>query len=295
MDDSTETSATTARPEGFAGQRLCVLPRPRVAEALAAPATRRLVVTDAGYFPHASGHRRTRTTGVPETIVILCVAGRGTVRIGDDTTAVGPGTCITIPALAPHDYWASDDPWTIWWMHLRGSDVAELVAPLPGLGPTVRRVQGLDRVSALFDELVSTMERPPSDARLLAASGVAWNLLSRLAVDAVLPAEGTPLERAMRYLEARVDGSVSVTELAALVGISPSHLGALFREATGGGPASYHSSLRMARARSLLDTTSMPVGQVATAVGYLDPLYFSRQFRRTHDVSPSEYRALRKG
>lgn len=39
------------RAEGFAGQRLQVLPRPLVAQALRRPATARLVVTDCGYFP----------------------------------------------------------------------------------------------------------------------------------------------------------------------------------------------------------------------------------------------------
>jgi len=218
------------------------------------------------------------------------------VRIGTETAAIGPGSCVFIPAAAPHDYWADAElPWTIWWMHLRGSDVADLVAPLPGMGASVRHVRSLDRVSALFDELVSTMERPPSDVRLVSASGVAWNLLTRLAVDTVLPAEGTPVERAMRYLESRVDGSISVSDLAAMVGLSPSHLGALFRDATGSGPANYHVSLRMARARSLLDTTTLPIGEIAKSVGYADPLYFSRHFRRLHALSPSEYRAHHKG
>jgi transcriptional regulator GlxA family with amidase domain len=51
----------------------------------------------------------------------------------------------------------------------------------------------------------------------------------------------------------------------------------------------------MARARTLLDTTAMPIAEVASAVGYTDPLYFSRHFRRIHGVNPSGYRAQRKG
>ena len=99
----------------------------------------------------------------------------------------------------------------------------------------------------------------------------------------------------MRYLEARVEGNIKVTELAAIVGMSPSHLSALFRNATGGGPAAFHTSLKMGRARTLLDTTSLPISDVATAVGYADPLYFSRQFRRLHGVNPSAYRSQHKG
>lgn len=285
---------TTQRAEGFAHQRLCVVPRPQVDLALASPVTRRLTVTDAGLFPRAEGHVRVRRHGAAETIVLVCIAGSGDVRFGGDEYVLGPGTGIAIPAGAPHEYRSSTaDPWTIWWLHVRGTDAAELTAP--AAGTRLVRLRAVDRVVALFDELVTLLERRISPAHLVAASGIAWNLLTRLTVDSTLPADGSPLERAIRYLEARVDGTIPVADLAALVGLSPSHLSALFRQATGSGPAAFHTSLRMGRARALLDTSSLTVAEVAAAVGYADPLYFSRQFRRVHDLSPTAYRAQHKG
>lgn len=207
-----------------------------------------------------------------------------------------PGACVVIPAGAAHDYRSStDDPWTIWWMHVRGTDAAELTGALLGVPRPVARLRAVDGVVALFDELVGHLERRPSPAQLLAASGVAWHLLARLAADSILPAEGSPLERAMRFLETRVDSNIQVAELAGMVGLSPSHLSALFRRATGGGPGAFHTAVKMARARSLLDTTPSTVTEVAAAVGYGDPLYFSRHFRRVHGMNPSTYRAQRKG
>ncbi|MFF2272793.1 helix-turn-helix domain-containing protein [Agromyces sp. NPDC058136] len=294
--DETLLARASFRSEGFANQRLAVVPRPQLAAAANTPGARHLAVSDAGYFPVATGHRRVRPDGSPETIVILCVAGGGRVRLAGTEHALAPGAYVTIPAGTPHEYQASADaPWTIWWLHARGTDVAELTGPLLGRPEPVARLRSVDRVVALFDELVTLLERRPSPAQQLAASGIAWHLLTRLAVDAVQPADGSPLERAMRYLEARVDGDISVAELAAIVGLSPSHLGTQFRRATGGGPGAFHTSLKMARARSLLDTTSMPVAAVASAVGYTDPLYFSRSFRRVHGVSPTSYRAQHKG
>ncbi len=282
------------RAEGFADQRLCVVPRPQVELALAAPVTRRLTVTDAGLFPRAEGHLRRRPHGASETIVLVCVGGAGVVVFGGDEYALSPGASIAIPAGTPHEYRSSDrDPWTIWWMHVRGTDAAELTTPA-GASRLVR-LRAADRVVALFDELVTLLERRISPAHLLAASGIAWNLLTRITVDSTLPAEGSPLERAMRYLETRIDGSIQVSDLAALVGLSPSHLSALFRQATGGGPAAFHTSLKMSRARALLDATNLSIAEIAASVGYSDPLYFSRQFRRVHDVSPTAYRAQHKG
>ena len=69
----------------------------------------------------------------------------------------------------------------------------------------------------------------------------------------------------------------------------------LFRKATGLGVLEYQIGQRMARARELLDTTDMPIGSIARAIGYQDPFYFSRHFRHIHGVSASQYRSQHKG
>jgi len=285
------------RRDGFEHQRLNVVPLPLIETALARPVTRRMIVTDAGYFPHADHHGRQRPAGARETIVIVCVAGTGWVEHDGVRARVGPGGAIVIPGGVPHSYGASEsDPWTIWWCHVRGTDVAELVEAA-GIRPgeLTLSLRSLDRITAQLDEIVSALERDTTPARLVATAGMAWRLFTLLAVDRVLPEDGTPLERAMRYLQERVDGRVQVAELAALVGVSPSHLAALFRGATGGGILAHHLSLKMARARRLLDTTDLTVAEIARQTGMDDPFYFSRQFRKVHGMSPTAYRNTRKG
>ncbi|MBD7956448.1 helix-turn-helix domain-containing protein [Microbacterium sp. Sa4CUA7] len=284
------------RADGFDHQRMSVVPRPLVDAALARPVTRRLLVTDAGYFPRATEHGRHRPHGAPETIVIVCVAGRGWIDTGGTRVRIGTSTALVFPSGMPHSYGAdADDPWTIWWCHLRGEDVAELLeaAGVTSHAGTIS-LRAVDRVTALLDEIATSLERDTTPARLLATSGMAWRMMTQLAVDRALPEDGTPLERAMRYLEERVDGRVQVPELAAMVGVSASHLASLFRDATGGGVLAYHLAQKMARARRLLDTTEMPVAEIGRAIGMDDPFYFSRQFRRTHGLSPSGYRAMRR-
>lgn len=285
------------RADGFEHERLYVVPRPLVRSALTRPVTRRAIVTDAGYFPRAIHHGRHRPRGAAETIIIVCVSGTGWLESGGQRQRVGSSTAIVIPSGVEHAYGASEaDPWTIWWCHVTGGDIAELVEAI-GVGPErlTLSLRAVDRITAMLDEISAALERDSTPARLLATSGMAWRLLTQLAVDRLLPEQGTPLERALRYLEDRIDGRVHVPELAAMVGVSPSHLAALFRSATGGGVLAHHISLKMARARQLLDTTALPVSEIARQVGLNDPLYFSRQFGRVHGMSPTEYRATRKG
>jgi AraC family transcriptional regulator of arabinose operon len=285
-------------PEGFAGQRLHVLPRPLVAEASRRPVTSRLIVTDCGYFPNARNHGRSRPEGTAEAIVILCTEGRGVCTLGDADHPVEAGDALVIPAGLAHTYRAdSHRPWSIWWLHLAGEDVPELLQAmqLPAHRP-VMRVGDMFRAASLVDETIRRLETDDSVSSLIASAGSAWHLAALLAADQrPASARPDPVVKARERLQQQVGLRVSVADLASEAGLSQSHFSALFKRSTGYGVLEYQTRLRMARARELLDTTELALSAVAHDVGYDDPLYFSRQFRRIHGINPSGYRKHAKG
>jgi AraC-like DNA-binding protein/quercetin dioxygenase-like cupin family protein len=297
MDESMipEPIATTWLPDGFPGQRMRVLPRPVVAQALRAPTTSQVLVTDVGFFPRASSHGRARPHGARQSIVIVCAAGHGTCHLPSGAHAVRAGQALVIPAGTPHRYEADErDPWTIWWLHVAGAGIDELFATI---GTTVDQpVIGLGdpaRIIALIDTIIRRMERDETMSTLVAASGAAWHALALLAADRRTVAHDAvdPIEATIEHLRAASSTRVSVGELAGMAGLSESHYAALFRRATGYGVLEFQTRLRMGLARELLDTTDRTISSIALQVGYPDPLYFSRQFRRIHAMSPSEYRS----
>jgi AraC family transcriptional regulator of arabinose operon len=284
---------------GFPGERISVLPRPRVREALQRPVTSRLIVTDCGYFPRADDHQRSRPTGCAETILIVCVDGFGWCDLPSGSHTVHPGQVLVVPAETPHTYGSSEDvPWTVWWMHVRGDDVAHLVEAT-GASPSVPvlAVPDVTRAVALVEEALRGMERDDSAATLQLAAGAAWHLLALLSATrhGVPHQRRDPVQAAVEYLQLHFAEKITVSELAATAGLSPSHFSALFRRATGCGPHEYQTRLRMMKSRQLLDTTDISVSAIARAVGYQDPLYFSRQFRAVHGMSASQHRARAKG
>nr|WP_239579167.1 AraC family transcriptional regulator [Microlunatus panaciterrae] len=281
-------------PHGFPGQRLRVLPRPLVARALATGLTGRLLVTDAGHFPRAVSHGRNRTQGAPETVVIICVGGLGWCEIGGRTVAVPSGSALVIPPGVPHLYRADTArPWTIWWLHAAGSDLPVMLeAIVPDQADPVVEIGDLFRATAAAEQVVECMERDETMPNLLEAAGAAWALLAQLAADRITGGRRRrePIRDAQHHLRQNLAAPVRVPELARLAGLSTSHFSALFRAATGGGVVEYVKSLRMARARELLVTSSRTVGEIAEVVGYADAFYFSRQFRAINGCSPSDYR-----
>ena len=301
MDESMidEPAVATRLREGFPGQRMRVLPRPLVAEALRAPTTNQILVTDVGYYPKASSHGRSRTMGAKQNIVIVCAAGRGTCVVPNGSHAVRAGQAVIIPAGLAHRYEAdSADPWTIWWMHVVGRGVDELFATIGvGVDQPVLGLRDPPRVISLIDTIINRMERDETMSSLIAASGAAWHALTLLAADrrAVGREHADPVQVTIEHLRANVSTRISVSELASMAGLSSSHFSTLFHEATGYGTLEYQTRLRMGLARGLLDTTERTITSIARQVGYDDPLYFSRQFRKIHGASPSEYRLHEKG
>lgn len=68
-----------------------------------------------------------------------------------------------------------------------------------------------------------------------------------------------------------------------------------FRLATGYTPVVYVQTLRIEEAKQLLETTAWPTDQVAAAVGYEDPAFFRRLFRRHAGITPARYRQRFRG
>lgn len=277
--------------DGFPGQRFLVLPRPLVQRALQRSPTSRLLVTDAGHFPHAASHGRVRTRGAPEAVVIICIAGRGWCSLDGRTFEVTTGSALIIPPHVPHTYRSdSADPWTIWWLHAAGRDVPALLEPI--LPDRLVEIGDLYRAVSAMSHLVDCLDRDETEPNLIMAAGLAWSLLAQLAADKLAGSrrQTEPVRAAQDHLREHFADPVRVADLARLAGLSPSHFAALFRRATGSGVIEYVKRLRMARARELLATRTDPVRDVAGAVGYDDPFYFSRQFRAVHGCSPTTYR-----
>ena len=284
----------SARGHGFEGQRFYVVPRPVAREALQSPVTSRLLVTDAGFFPHAARHGRERTAGVGQHILLVCGDGSGWCDTGEGRVEIQAGDAVLLQAGIPHSYGASPErPWTLWWFHFVGADAGELVAAARAVaGGPVSHLREHAPIARLIAQIIDSLAAGTTGG-LVKASGAAWHALAQIiASGRRSPGSAlSPAERAVEHLRASAPHRTSVEELAAMVGLSSSQFAAVFREHAGVPPLRYQTNLRMAMARDLLDGTDRSVAAIAVECGYEDALYFSRQFARVHGLSPSAYRS----
>ncbi len=291
------------RREGFEGQHLLVLPEPLAAQSRRHPLLRGLLVTDAGYFPAAEDHLVERPRGAPTTLVILCLRGSGWVRTRGETRAIVPGDLVWLPASETHAYGAAEDgPWTIVWAHFAGEEVEAWRDLLGVRGPSGPLVLALpdDRLEEIaLDQVYAALERGHAVRHQVAAAAALRRSLSMIAQLAGISRDGRSAhERVMLAAERlRRDWQRPhrLEELATAARVSVTHFSALFRRHTGFSPIDFVIRQRVQHACRLLDTTKRPVREIAELVGYPDPYYFTRCFRRVMGCSPRSYRKVPKG
>lgn len=96
-------------------------------------------------------------------------------------------------------------------------------------------------------------------------------------------------------IDARLDGTVTLGELATACGLSVSHFTRAFRLSAGTPPHRWLLGRRVERAKTLLSSSRLPLSQIALDCGFADQSHLSRVFRRATGLSPAVWRRHHAG
>ena len=136
------------------------------------------------------------------------------------------------------------------------------------------------------------MDRSTTEARLIQRFQDAVEYSFRKVLETRRQSGSASIREAKQYLAEHYRENPSLEDVADRVGMSPTYLSAMFKKEVGIGFSDYLIQLRCEEAKRLIRTTQEPLASVAEAVGYQDAKYFSRIFRKTVGIKPSEYRKL---
>lgn len=98
------------------------------------------------------------------------------------------------------------------------------------------------------------------------------------------------IAKAKSYISEHLTEDLTVSNIAAMLYITPNYFSRLFKRVTKEGCSEYIVRKRIEKAKSLLETTSLKTGKIAMMVGYRDTNYFSLAFKKHTGKSPTKYR-----
>ncbi|WP_068112960.1 arabinose operon transcriptional regulator AraC [Tropicimonas marinistellae] len=242
-----------------------------------------------------------RPEGLNGWIINLTVDGVGQVFDGENEFTVSPGDLLLIPAGVRHYYgrhpdspkwwhrWIYFQPRAFWkpWLSWERETGGVFLLPDGGEGSSsefFRLFVEVEKWSVLDDPLSID----------LAFNRLEHILLSAARIDQATKA--VPINMDERVLAAcnliteNLHKPLTVAQIADHVCLSPSRLSHLFRSYVGTGLLQWRDAQRVQYAMQMLRITNEPIKSLSVMVGYEDPLYFSRVFRRHAGMSPRTFR-----
>lgn len=260
-----------------------------------------LIVTSCGNYKvkNRAEVRTRRSKGRKDYQLLYIAAGQGHFFINGQERVVSAGNIIVYLPGQPQEYvYFKDDKTDVYWVHFTGSDVEKIIDYYNirlseniiyiGTSPDYQWlfgqiIQEMQLCRPRFEELISLLLR---NIFIL----ISRNLIGANRADNSLENE---VELAMHYFRENYRSEVNVEDYALSRGMSASNFYRVFKQISGSTPLQFILKLRLSNAQNLLENSNLTIAEIASEVGYENPLYFSRLFHKHIGVSPSEYRKMR--
>ncbi len=255
-----------------------------------------LSVVCAGYHRVEENYKLERPKGRMDYQIIYLWKGCGHFVIGGQEVTLEAGNVLIYHPWESqvYDYYVADGNENFW-VHFFGYAVPEI---LIGLGLWEKRIFHVGRHNDLadaFDRIIQTCITQ-DEAVEYNAGGLLLQLLSLLSRHSASRGDTTAsrdlqkLFPAINAINESYQDDRSTPEYAAMCHLSPSRFTHIFTQSMGMSPTRYKHTVRINHATDLLTHTRMSIREIAAALGYDDPLYFSRRFKQITGCSPQNYR-----
>ncbi len=232
-----------------------------------------------------------RPNGRVDLHILFHLKGSITISCGEEYS-LSPGEAFILFENEPQDYTFSptkEEPEAeTLWIHFCGTAARQML-----------KTAGIDHSAALYPVSPAETERLFRQLiryHLAGDSLMALSYLIRM-VSSMSPDKKRPLtesERAVRREAERIASNFTqeadLDAAATRCNLSRTRFSHLFKEVIGISPLRMQTNMRLDHARDLLLYTELSVKEVAESCGYADQLYFSRIFKESTGISPSEYK-----
>ena len=261
--------------------------------------SRPLIVGSCGTY-RLSSHYKLPTwwrSGRPDWQLLYVASGKAHFYIKGQEVIVTAGNMVLYQPKQemPYEYFGKDKP-EVYWVHFTGGQVRSILKrhDVP-MDNNVFYAGNSPTYGYLFKEMILELQtcRVGYETLLSMYLEQIFVLVQRSRLDKS-PVVSSHLQEEMgiarRYFQEHYNEDINIEEYALSRNMSVSYFLKKFKEVTTKSPMQYILGIRISNAVSLLESTDYNVTEISTIIGYDNPLYFSRIFKKQKGVSPSDYR-----
>ncbi len=284
--------------KGFKGERMVVVPREIIKKYKDQDLVNTLYLTDIGFFPKAIHHYRHRPVGCEEYILIYCLEGTGLVKTTSTKFNLSPNTFCILEQGQQHEYVSdSNDPWSIYWVHFSGTKASYLYKKfiLQNFGNPVFIPFNRNKIKE-FDYAIDLFKHGYADQVFEYSSMLLHKILGSFIYSSLKSNNNQGREkedlvlRLTKFLSENIHLTLTTDEIAREFNRSASTLFNVFKEKKGYSIMQFYRLLKIQKACELINLTNLSIKEISYKLGYQDPLYFSRVFRKNMGISPRDYK-----
>lgn len=237
--------------------------------------------------------------GLDSFLIKLTLSGGGVLEYGDKEYRLSAGQFFWIDCQNPQRYYTDPQAgrWHVLWIHFRGANARayyEMFRTTGGGNPVGTLPAHCDG-EALMKALIARYDRSDSTVdNDIAASAQLTQLLAYCIQaggsqesDRAIP---EVVQKIRNYLLEHYAENMGLDTLSQRFCVSKYHLQRIFKKHIGQSPLEFLSGVRLTRAKELLRTTDLPVGEIAYRVGWENASYFVSKFRAQEEITPHKYR-----
>jgi len=277
-----------------------LIPKPLISELELNILSRGLYPLSFGKYISANNHY-TRRTNHTDNLIIFCFDGVGQFSTSTCQGMIKKGDILFLPKGIEHQYKSSKkDPWSIYWVHIEGH-LFEQFMDFIGTNRTNLILSVSNQIVFIneFEQLLATRNKSYQLNSFILAANIIKKIFALFTVNCNVEPKQLKqdfnLSKVTGFMEENISQKINLQQIADSLKLSKFYFAKQFLQHTGVSPIRYFLELKIKHACKLLDESNISVKDVALKIGYDDPYYFSRLFKKIMGLSPTQYRQSQYG